>query len=67
MEYAEALIEAQYKLQLPASFQWKDKQLQCLRALFEGQDLLTVLPTGYGKSLIFQAAPFYCQQRRMWS
>ena len=32
----------------------KPKQVLCLEAVYHGQDLLAVLPTGYGKSLIFQ-------------
>ena len=30
----------------------KPKQVLCLEAVYHGQDLLAVLPTGYGKSLI---------------
>jgi RecQ family ATP-dependent DNA helicase len=32
----------------------KDKQVEGLRAIAAGQDLLGVLPTGYGKSYLFQ-------------
>ena len=31
----------------------KPKQVLCLEAAYRGNDLLAVLPTGYGKSLIF--------------
>ena len=31
----------------------KPKQVLCLEAVYHGKDLLAVLPTGYGKSLIF--------------
>ena len=31
----------------------KPKQVLCLEAAYRGKDLLAVLPTGYGKSLIF--------------
>ena len=35
-------------------FQLKDKQKRALRSLFEGTDVVGILPTGFGKSLIFQ-------------
>ena len=31
----------------------KPKQVLCLEAAYHGKDLLAVLPTGYGKSLVF--------------
>ena len=36
------------------AFSLKSEQRSSLRNLFEGKDLLAVLPTGFGKSLIFQ-------------
>lgn len=38
----------------------RSKQIECLRALTKS-DVMTVLPTGYGKSLIFELLPFYMQ------
>ncbi len=35
----------------------KPKQVICLEKIFLGKDLLPVLPTGYGKSLIYQLLP----------
>jgi superfamily II DNA helicase RecQ len=32
-------------------FELKAKQLETLEALYEGRDCVTVVPTGYGKSL----------------
>ena len=32
----------------------KVKQVKCLEAIYFGRDVVAVLPTGYGKSLIFQ-------------
>ena len=40
--------------------QFKPLQRLCMRNLIEGRDLLACLPTGYGKSLIFQAWPTVC-------
>lgn len=37
-----------------AGIKLKPKQEEALRALAEGKDLLVVLPTGYGKSYVFQ-------------
>ena len=35
----------------------KPKQVICLEKMFLGVDTLAVLPTGYGKSLIYQLLP----------
>ena len=35
----------------------KPKQVQCLEAIYSGRDVVAVLPTGYGKSLIFHLLP----------
>ena len=63
MDFQDSVQEAEYKLQVKADFKWKDKQLECLQAVFNGKDILAVLPTGYGKSMVFQAAPFMLSAR----
>ena len=35
----------------------KPKQLQCFEYLLQGFDVLSILPTGFGKSLVFQLLP----------
>ena len=35
----------------------KPKQVKCLEAVYNGRDAVAVLPTGYGKSLIFHLLP----------
>lgn len=35
----------------------KDGQKRAIRAFFSGKDTMVVLPTGYGKSLVYQVAP----------
>lgn len=35
----------------------KEEHLLCLSCILEGKDILSILPTGYWKSLIFQLAP----------
>ncbi|XP_057302688.1 ATP-dependent DNA helicase Q1-like [Hydractinia symbiolongicarpus] len=41
----------------------KPKQVQCFKALLKGRDVVAVLPTGYGKSLIFQLLPDVIPQK----
>ena len=36
----------------------KDAQLECLEAFSNHQDTMCILPTGYGKSVIYQMSPF---------
>ena len=38
--------------------QLKDKQVEALKTLYDGMDVFLWLPTGYGKSICFQALPF---------
>ena len=35
----------------------KVKQVICLEAIYDGRDVVAVLPTGYGKSVIFHLLP----------
>lgn len=46
------------------TFSLKSEQRSSLRNLFEGKDLLAVLPTGFGKSLIFQLLVLMMEVRR---
>lgn len=41
----------------------KEKQEEALRVLYDNRDLVCVLPTGYGKSVIFQMLPFLMQKK----
>ena len=36
----------------------KPKQISCLNYIYRGFDVVAVLPTGFGKSLIYQVLPF---------
>ena len=47
-----AVVNSDYSLVI-----LKPKQVLCLEAVFAGRDLLAVLPTGYGKSIIFHLLP----------
>ena len=37
---------------------WKTEQLDCIHQFVSGRDLFVNKPTGSGKSIIFQVAPF---------
>jgi superfamily II DNA helicase RecQ len=37
----------------------KPKQFECLTACLKGNDVICVLPTGYGKSLVYELLPYY--------
>ena len=41
----------------------KPKQAICLEAIFRSRDTIAVLPTGYGKSLIYQLLPHLLAKR----
>jgi len=48
----------------------KVKQVICLESLYLKKDLVAVLPTGYGKSLVFQVLPYLLKERdatKSWS
>lgn len=38
----------------------KVKQIQCLRKIYENNDVIACLPTGYGKSLVYDILPYFC-------
>ena len=45
----------------------KDEQLQVITNLLNGKNTLTVLPTGYGKSMTFILPPLIANKVRMLS
>ncbi|XP_046343725.2 ATP-dependent DNA helicase RecQ-like [Haliotis rufescens] len=61
-EFETALAYAKDNIDI--SFKLKDKQEETLKTVFAGRDCIAVLPTGYGKSLIFQLLPFLLQRDR---
>lgn len=42
----------------------KEKQKKCIDLLLKGKDVLGLLPTGFGKSLIYQLFPSVYEWRR---
>jgi superfamily II DNA helicase RecQ len=42
----------------------KPKQVVCLEAIYNNKDTVAILPTGYGKSLIYQLLPPLLSKRR---
>ena len=51
----EAYARVQTKYDFPETL--KEEQIQCLDLLTHNEDLLCVLPTGYGKSIIYTLIP----------
>lgn len=47
----------------PKDFTLKPKQVLCLDHLRNGGNVIAILPTGYGKSLIFHLLPFILQEK----
>lgn len=60
MAFESALARAQAVLEI---VDFKAEQVECLRAIWRGKDVMAVLPTGFGKSAIFQAVPFLLAHR----
>ena len=50
----------QLSTKLRFSLELKVEEREALNSLLDGSDVLAVLPTGYGKSLIFHAASSSC-------
>ena len=44
------------------TFPLKEKQMETLQHVYEGKDCISVLPTGYGKSIIYQTMPWFLQK-----
>jgi superfamily II DNA helicase RecQ len=44
----------------------KPKQVICLEKIFLGEDILAILPTGYGKSLIYQLLPLILFRKKVF-
>ncbi|KAK6186831.1 hypothetical protein SNE40_006099 [Patella caerulea] len=61
-EFLDAIQFSRSKLRV-TDLNLKDKQLEALYACYEGHDCVAVLPTGYGKSLIFQILPWLLQKK----
>lgn len=47
---------------LHLSYKLKEKQTETLEQLYIGNDCISVLPTGYGKSVIYQLLPWLMQK-----
>ena len=56
MEFDSALQMAKQRARI--TFDLKAEQREALSALYERKDVMCLLPTGFGKSAIFQLAPF---------
>ena len=58
-EFCRALQRVCNIFKIPSLY---SKQEKCLEALFKGKDVYASLPTGYGKSFIFYAAPIIADE-----
>ena len=58
MDFKKILEDLRLLLKFGNDHMWKDKQVECLQNALNNKDILAVLPTGYGKSAIFQSLPF---------
>jgi hypothetical protein len=54
------IIIAREKLEI--TFPLKEKQMETLQHVYEGKDCISVLPTGYEKSIIYQMMPWFLQK-----
>ena len=55
---AYSLLRKKHNFQFPL----KDAQVECLNALLKGKDVFALLPTRYGKSMIYSLFPLIMQQ-----
>lgn len=47
------------------NFSLKEEQKTAVKELFEGRDVVAVLPTGFGKSLIFQLLVLLAEEQKI--
>ncbi|XP_066918133.1 probable ATP-dependent DNA helicase RecS [Clytia hemisphaerica] len=57
----EVIADSMIKL-VNKDFEVKCKQLEAMKNIIESKDTLAILPTSYGKSLIFQMLPSVCKK-----
>ena len=50
-------LQAAVSNSIYSNINFKVKQVVCLEAIYRGRDVVAVLPTGYGKSMIFHLLP----------
>ena len=61
--FSEALSYAFRRLEM-TQITVKEEQCSCMRAVYEDSDVFVWLPTGYGKSLCYQALPFLMDYKK---
>lgn len=50
-------LQAAISNSIYSNINFKVKQVVCLEAIYHGRDVVAILPTGYGKSMIFHLLP----------
>lgn len=60
-EYLSVLSQVEFALSKGnfPSLNFKPLQLKCLEYVFKGQDIIGILPTGFGKSILFHLLPHF--------
>ncbi|KAK6191082.1 hypothetical protein SNE40_002829 [Patella caerulea] len=61
-KFTEAILFAKTNLGV-RNIVLKDKQIETLQAVYDDKDCISILPTGYGKSLIFQLLPWFLKAK----
>jgi ATP-dependent DNA helicase RecQ len=64
--FLSCLHSAVIKSGLYSNINLKPKQTKCLAAMYNRRDTVAVLPTGYGKSLIYQLLPPLLNERNLY-
>ena len=63
-DFNQACEFALKKLGFKDGFKLREKQLQAISNIISKKDTLVVLPTGYGKSLVYQCLPLVFEYRQ---
>ena len=64
--FLSCLHSAVIKSGLYSNINLKPKQTKCLEAMYNRRDTVAVLPTGYGKSLIYHLLPTLLDERNLY-
>ena len=60
-------LQAAVSNSIYSNINFKVKHVVCLEAIYRGRDVVAVLPTGYGKSMIFHLLPSLFLDKIKWN
>ena len=60
-------LQAAVSNSIYSNINFKVKQVVCLEAIYRGRDVAAVLPTGFGKSMIFHLLPSLFLDKIKWN